>query len=147
MTMPTGNWENPPVYGQWTIEDSQNWLFAKEDKNSISMDFQVCQPQKFTTTLKVTVSYYIYSAITIHRWALQLLPFVRVLTVTHCTPLPLWVFVASINTKTERGMQSVCPWSSVLSGVAPILAGTLLFVRYTAHKLKGIMGWWTLTGI
>ena len=50
--------------------------------------------------------------------------------------------MASINTKTERGMQAVCPWSSVLSGGALILAGTSLFmynyigVRYTAHKLK-----------
>ena len=26
--MPAGNWENPQVYGQWMIEDSQNWLFA-----------------------------------------------------------------------------------------------------------------------
>jgi len=26
--MPTGNGENPQVYGQWTIDDPQNWLFA-----------------------------------------------------------------------------------------------------------------------
>jgi len=26
--MPTGNGENPQVYGQWTIDDCQNWLFA-----------------------------------------------------------------------------------------------------------------------
>jgi len=30
MPMPTGSWENPQVYGQWTIEDSQNWLFATD---------------------------------------------------------------------------------------------------------------------
>ena len=29
MAMPTGNGENSQVYGQWTIDDSQNWLFAK----------------------------------------------------------------------------------------------------------------------
>ena len=34
MTMPTGNGENPQVglYGQWTIDDCQNWLFAKIKK-------------------------------------------------------------------------------------------------------------------
>ena len=26
--MMTGNGENPQVYGQWTIDDPQNWLFA-----------------------------------------------------------------------------------------------------------------------
>jgi len=45
MAMPTGNGENPQVYGQWTIDDCQNWLFA-EGEESTSMDFQVCQPQK-----------------------------------------------------------------------------------------------------
>jgi len=29
MAMPTGNGENPQFYGQWTVEDSQNGLYAK----------------------------------------------------------------------------------------------------------------------
>jgi len=28
MAMPTGNGENPQVYGEWTIYDLQKWLFA-----------------------------------------------------------------------------------------------------------------------
>jgi len=28
MVMLTGNGENPQVYGQWTIDDPKNWLFA-----------------------------------------------------------------------------------------------------------------------
>ena len=31
MPMPTGNWENPQVYGQWAAEDSKNWLFANRN--------------------------------------------------------------------------------------------------------------------
>ena len=40
--------ENPHVYGQWMIDDPQNRLLLtdKEGEESISMDFQVCQPQK-----------------------------------------------------------------------------------------------------
>ena len=41
MPMPTGNGENPQFYGQWTVEDSQNGLWAKKftkTKNSISLD-------------------------------------------------------------------------------------------------------------
>ena len=43
MPMLTGNWENPQFYGQWKVEDSQNWLFAKkfkEAKKSISLEFR-----------------------------------------------------------------------------------------------------------
>ena len=29
MPMPTGNGENPQFYEQWTVEDSENWLYAK----------------------------------------------------------------------------------------------------------------------
>ena len=36
------------VYGQWMTEDSQNYLLTDlEGEESISMDFQVCQPQKY----------------------------------------------------------------------------------------------------
>ena len=42
MPMLTGNGESPQFYGQWTVEDSQNWLLAtckfNKTKKSISLD-------------------------------------------------------------------------------------------------------------
>ena len=35
--MLTGNGENPQLYGLWTVEDYQNWLFANR---SINLDFR-----------------------------------------------------------------------------------------------------------
>ena len=48
MPMPTGIWENPQFYGQWTVEDSQNWVLAKSlwRRSVYQLGFQVCQPWK-----------------------------------------------------------------------------------------------------
>ena len=42
MPMPTGNWENPQVYRQWTAEDSQTdyLLTDYESEKSVSIDSQ-----------------------------------------------------------------------------------------------------------
>ena len=37
MPMPTGNGENPQFHGQWTVKDSQNWLFAKRSTRQRSL--------------------------------------------------------------------------------------------------------------
>ena len=49
MPMPTEIWENPQVYGQWTIENSQTRLFANRLRRwkSVSINFKVCRPQKY----------------------------------------------------------------------------------------------------
>ena len=49
MPMPTGNGENAQFYGQWTVQDSQNGLFANvyKDKEFYQLGFQVCWPWKF----------------------------------------------------------------------------------------------------
>ena len=57
--MPTGSWENPQVYGQWTIEDSENWLFANRKKTkSLSAwisRFVDLKNTGFPTTLSITI--------------------------------------------------------------------------------------------
>ena len=42
MPMPAGNGGNPQFYAQWTVEGSQNWLFAKSlDKEVYQLGVQV----------------------------------------------------------------------------------------------------------
>ena len=43
MPMPTGNWKYPQVYGQWTVEDSQNGI-STTLKLVVFVNFKTSQP-------------------------------------------------------------------------------------------------------
>ena len=59
MPMPTGNWEIPKYYGQWTVEDSQTdyLLTDQEGKESISIDSRFVDLKKTGLSTTLSIAY------------------------------------------------------------------------------------------
>ena len=62
MPMPTGSWENPQVCERLKIPKTDYLLTDYGDEESVSVDFQVCWPQKYRVPyhLKVFAGCYVH---------------------------------------------------------------------------------------